>query len=130
MQLSESIINGLVDDLGRRLNGGQLRIFEAAPAGPFTDPLVSLQLRSPAFPAASGGRAVAYMPQRAEIARTAEATYGELVTAAGEVVATLSVAATNSPEARYADVLADRTDFHRGGYCESVSIVLRLPMSA
>ncbi len=129
MTLSEQTINAIVDDIGLRLNGGQLRIFESAPAGAFSEPLVALQLRSPAFPPAVGGRAAALPPQKAEIARTGEASYGELVTASGEVLATLVIAATNSPEARYADVLADRTDFHRGGMCEVVSIVLRLPMN-
>jgi hypothetical protein len=128
MQLSEKTINAVVDDLGMRLNGGQLRIYESAPSGAFAEPLVSLQLRSPAFPPATGGRAQALVPQKAEIKKTGEATYGELVTAGGEVLATLAVASTTSPEAKYADVLADRTDFHRGGYCESVSIVLRLPV--
>jgi hypothetical protein len=128
MKLSEKTVNAVVDDLGARLSGGQLLIFESVPTGVFAEPLVALQLRSPAFQPASRGRAVAMTPQKAEIARTGEATYAELVTAAGEVLATLAVAAANSEAARDADVIADRTDFHRGGMCESVSIVLRLPM--
>jgi len=127
MKLSDTTVNAVVDDIGARLSGGQLRIFESKPAGAFSEPLVSVQLRSPAFQPASRGRSVAVPPQKAEISRTGEATYAELVTAAGEVLASLVVAAASSEEARNADVLADRTDFHRGGMCESVSIVLRLP---
>lgn len=127
MQLSEQTVNALVDDIGFRLSGGQLRIFASPPTGTFTEPLVSLQLRTPAFPPAVDGRATALPPQKAEIQQTGEATYGELVTASGDLIATLTVASRDTDAAREADVVADRTDFHRGGFCESVSIVLRLP---
>ncbi len=131
MKLLDTIANQLVDDLAAHLNGGSLRISDAPPNGAFSDsPLVSLPLRTPAFSPAVHGRAMALTLEKAKIERSGYASYGELVTAAGDVIATLTVASNASPDAQAADVLIMEEDTYlrRGGLCETISIVLRLPL--
>lgn len=129
MKLTEALVNEIVDDVAARLNGGTLRIFEAPPTAAFSAPLVSLQLGNPAFHPAKGGKTSVVSLAKAQIDQTGEASYGELVTVTGDVLATLAVASKDAADVRDADVVADRTDFHRGGFCEALSVVLRLPLS-
>jgi hypothetical protein len=134
MRIHEKTLNGLVDDLTLRLAGGTLALYPGGPpASPqddlpvFKDALVVVTLRTPAFHPAVGGRAMGLPLETAGIRATGEASWGRLSTSSGEAIADLVVSAADSPDVREADIVVDRTDFHRGGICAVSSMLLRLP---
>lgn len=135
MRLTEQARNTFVDDLTHRLAGGELAIYEGPlPASPtdsvptFKEPLVRLHLPAPAFAPAVKGSAEGYPMEVAPILATGEASWARLTSAKGEVVADLVVTAIDAKNVRDADVIVDRTDFHRGGKCTVTHFALRLPM--
>lgn len=121
---TEHVLNGFVDEMSRHLSGGSLVIYDGD--GTFTEPLVRIVLPVPAFPIAEGAKTVARALPPSVIDRTGEARRAQLLTATGEVLANLTVKATDAVDADEADVLVDRTDFHRGGICQVSQISLRL----
>lgn len=135
MILAEATLNGLVDDLSLRVAGGVLRIYgedvarvpPQTPLSTFTEPLIELALRLPAFQPAIAGKAIGLPVDATTIAKTGHATWARLFTAAGEVVADFTVAAIDAENAEQADVLVDRIDFQRGGLLTTLSMVLGLP---
>jgi hypothetical protein len=136
MRLTEDTVNGLVDGLASKLAGGRIGFYAGSPPNsptvsvPIFQELVVLRLASPAFRPAVGGRATGLIPEPSDIRDTGEVAWARLSTATGEPVADLVVASPTSAEAKEADIIVDRTDFHRGGKCTVSSMALRLPLRA
>lgn len=134
MRLAPAVLNRLVETLATECAGGTIAIYDgdppSSPLDPvptFRDPLVSLRFQSPAFSPAKDGRALAKILEPQGIANTGEASWARLAGDDGDVKADLIVRSKDSPEAREADIVVDRSDFHRGGICTLSSVVLRLP---
>lgn len=132
MRLSTEELNRIVNDLASRLDGGLLAIYDGASftdPSSFLDPLVVVPLPSPAFDAAVDGQAISFELAPADTIRTGEAGTARLVTAAGDVIADLSVRARSDQNADLADIVLDRLDLHRGGRVVTGQIVLVMPRS-
>lgn len=131
MNLSSYATNRLVDEAAALLDAGSLRIYESGPSASLREALVSVPFQSPAFgPSDEQGQAIAHELPATPIALTGEARWGEFVTATGTVFGDLKVRAVDADDAADADVVLDRTDFHRGGLCTIARVVLRLPRSS
>lgn len=136
MRLTVDIVNGQVDHLAAKLNGGTLVFYTGSRPESITDALelqlelVRLALPSPAFRKASDGEAISHPIAATPIVVTGDARWARLLTAAGVIVADLLARTQNEPDAGQADAIVDRTDFHRGGLCRVAPIVLKLPVSS
>ncbi len=124
MRLTVDVVNGVLDQIATSLNGGAL-VFSTV-EGAFQQELVRIPLPSPAFTKAFDGQALGHALPEMPIAVTGEAATARLETAAGHVVADLTMRTEDAADAAMADVLVDRTDFHRGGICRVAPLVLTM----
>jgi hypothetical protein len=131
MNLHPDLENDLLDYLAHQLDAGTLTIHEGKkPASPlvdlptFLDPLAVLSFRSPAFSPAMNGKARA-TELSSIVLRSGTATWGRLANA-GQTVADYVIKASTDPDADEADLLMERTDFHRGGPVVISSVTLKL----
>lgn len=131
MRLSGPSLNGLVNDFAARLQAGSLAIYAGdrplVPGATTADPLVVIPLGSPAFPLAVDGLAVQASLPPAVIDRSGEASWAQLLTMHGEVVADVRVRSLSDPTATEADLVVDDTDFRRGGLVSLARLTLSLP---
>lgn len=123
MTLSTETLDRLVNDTAMRLSGGSL-VFVSQDL----DELARVPLPSPAFEPSQDGRANGLELPVSQVDDTGLVGGARLETAAGDVVAYLSVGTAESDPAP--DVLVNRMDFHRGGRFTVTSPVLRMPSSS
>lgn len=135
MRLTAPTVNDLLDALGVHLNGGTLTVFNGsppdAPDQPSGDvPLAVVTFPSPAFHPASDGRAVSLPIDRTVVLETGDARWGQLTRSDGSILGDVVIRAMDDPDADEADLLANRTDFHRGGPVTLGPLTLKLPRSS
>lgn len=126
MRLSVATADLLVNTTASQLTAGSLVIYGDDEG----QPLVVIPFQTPAFNLAADAHAVALDLPATLIQASGRATRAQLVTAEGQLVATLTVKAQDDRDVADADVLVDRTDFQRGGMCAIGRVVLRLPLGA
>lgn len=135
MRVSEATVNRLIDTMGASLDGGALVFYDGRPPRPseaLEDPaeLVRVLLPVPAFHPAEAGKATSHDLPDTLVGDTGEARWARLLTSGGLVVADLVVRAQEAPDRASADILVDRTDFHRGGVCRLQPLILTMPRSS
>lgn len=136
MRIVDTVINDLVNDLGFKLSGGSLEIYDdTPPASPktalplFRVPLVVIPLGAPAFEPAIDGRAQGILGNPVTIQATGDATWARLKDALGNTIADIDIRAVDAEDAHEADLMMDRIDLHRGGRLATGGMTLRLPLS-
>lgn len=137
MRTAERIENAMIDLVAASLNGGALVILSGSrPQAPekaldFQQELARIPLPSPAFNVAVGRQAMGHELPETEIAVSGEASWAQLVTAAGRVVSDLLVRTQDADDADEADVIVDRIDLQRGGKFKPVTpLILTLTSSS
>ena len=138
MKLSDETVNGLVNDLAAKMNGGTLCIYEGTPPdspktalAPFTEPLVEVALGNPAFDPAAGLRALLADVPAMKIAKSGKAGWAR-ISVQGVGVADLTIAEAGSIEAFDVDLVLkgeDGLNLARGGPFSIGVLALRLPSS-
>ncbi len=135
MRLTMETVNAQLDILAASLDGGSVEFYEGPmppdvemfPAGEL---LARVPLSSPAFSPAINGRANSRDIAPAVIGATGVAQWGRFVTIAGVTVGDFLARTADAPDAKEADAILERTDFHRGGLLTVPLIILRLPQSS